>query len=85
MTIATRAHAHQGTSHLSHLTAHASPVGSHCAARRGARPAGIRATMWAVLLVAFAIVAVALLLGTATSGEDLPAPSPAPAPAVLPR
>jgi hypothetical protein len=85
MTFATRAHAHQGTSHLSHLTAHASPVGSRCAARRGAQPAGIRATMWAVLLVAFVIVAVVLLLGNATSGEHFPAPSPAPAPAVLAR
>jgi hypothetical protein len=47
--------------------------------------AAIRATMWAVLLVAAVIVVVELVLGNAISGEHFPAPSPAPAPAVLPR
>ena len=85
MTFATRAHDHQGTSHLTHLATHASPVGSCRAGRRGVRPAGLRADMFAVLLVAFVIVAVVLLVGNATSGEQFRAPSPAPAPAVLPR
>jgi hypothetical protein len=61
------------------------PVASRSPALRGAHRAAIRATVGAALLFAAVIVAVELLLGTATSGEHFPTPSPAPAPAVLVR